>query len=225
MGEGTKQDKDVPNGVIMGLFVVGKEVSSCGIGDALGQEEPEGDGRQELYHGFGNEDDAPAHDEIDGERESRPAVYREDFIESAGYHQEPQEREHRPAQPSAHDADEDGRVGTSYHDVDADVIALAESALQTPLANPMIDGTAEEHEEHAEEETGDAEGHLPADVGREPDKPDAAQGEDGSGKVRPNVSPLPAPLFGECIMLALAHFAKRDTSRLHLVSFASISRM
>ena len=89
MSEGAEQDEDVPDGVVVRPFVVGKKVSSCGIGDALGQEKPEGDGRQELYHRFCNKDDAPAHDEIDGERESRPAVYREDFIECAGYHHEP----------------------------------------------------------------------------------------------------------------------------------------
>ena len=35
-------------------------------------------------------------------------------------------------------------------DVDADVVALAKSALQFSLSHPMIHGAAQEHEEHAD---------------------------------------------------------------------------
>ena len=38
MSEGTKQDKNVPNGVVMRPLVVGKEVSSCSIGNTFGKE-------------------------------------------------------------------------------------------------------------------------------------------------------------------------------------------
>ena len=62
----------------------------------------------------------------------------------------------------------------------------------------MINGAAEEHEEHAEQETNDSERHLPANIGCEPHKPDAAQSKDGSTKVGKGVSPLPAPPLGEC---------------------------
>ena len=65
MSEGTKQDKDVPNGVVVGPLVVSKEVSSCSISDTFGKEKPEGDGRQEFNDRLGNEDDAAAHKQID----------------------------------------------------------------------------------------------------------------------------------------------------------------
>ncbi len=40
MSEGSKQDKDVPNGVVVGPIVVGKEVSSCSISDTFGKKKP-----------------------------------------------------------------------------------------------------------------------------------------------------------------------------------------
>ena len=40
MSEGSKQDKNMPDGVVVGPIVVGKEVSSCSISDAFGKEKP-----------------------------------------------------------------------------------------------------------------------------------------------------------------------------------------
>ena len=188
MGKGAKQDKDMPDGVEVRFLVVGEEVGPCRISDTFGKEEPKGGWCQKLNHRFGNENDAPAHHQVDSQRESRPAVHREDFIEGSAYHDEPLERKDRPAQPAAHYPDENRGVGTGYHDVDADVVALAKSAFQFPFSHPMIHGTAQEHKEHAEQETDDAERHLPANVGCQPNEPDAAQGKEGSGKVRPGVA-------------------------------------
>ena len=40
MSEGTKQDKNMPDGVVVRPLVVGKEVSSCSISDTFGKEKP-----------------------------------------------------------------------------------------------------------------------------------------------------------------------------------------
>ena len=198
MSDGTEQDEDVPDGVVVGPFVVGKEVGACGVGDAFGNNKPERQGRQELYHRFGDKDDAPSHNEIDGEREPGPTAKGYNLIHGSGNDKQPLQGEDRPAEPAAHYADEDWRIGTGYHDVDADVVALAQRPLQASFVHPMIGRAAEEHEEHAEEEADDAEQHLPARVGCQPNEPDGAQREDRSAKVRPGVALLsllgPKPL-------------------------------
>ncbi len=184
MSEGTKQDKDVPNGVVVRPLVVGKEVSSCSISDAFCKEKPKGDGRQEFNDRLGNEDDAPSHNQIDCQREPWPTPYRIDFIEDAAYHDQPLEGKNRPAKPAAHYPDEDGGVAAGNHHIDADVVELAQNVLRLSFSYPMISGAAQEHEEHADNEADDTERHLPADIGSEPHQPDGAQGKDGSSKVR-----------------------------------------
>ena len=137
-----------------------------------------------LYHRFGDEDDAPAHYQIDGKREPWPTPYRIDFIEDAAYHDQPLEGKNRPAKPAAHYPDEDGGVAAGNHHIDADVVELAQNVLRLSFSYPMISGAAQEHEEHADNEADDTERHLPADIGSEPHQPDGAQGKDGSSKVR-----------------------------------------
>ena len=210
MCDGSKQDKHVPNGVIMGLCIVGKEVSSCSIGDAFSKKKPKRRWIQSLQDWLCNEDDAPSHHQIDCERESRPAVYRKDFIEDSAYDNYPLKRKDCPAEPSAYYSDEDWRVAAGYHHVDADVVALAQSTLHLSLSHPMINGATEEHKEHAEQEANDSERHLPANIGCEPHKPDAAQSKDGSTKVRPSVADFA--------------FNGPKALRLHPVSFVSSPR-
>jgi hypothetical protein len=94
------------------------------------------------------------------------------------------ESKYRPAKPTAHNPDENGGVAAGNHHIDADVVALAQNVLHPSLSYPMINGTAQEHEEHANNEADDSKCHLPADISREPHQPDGAQGKDGSRKVR-----------------------------------------
>ena len=210
VGKGTEEDENVPDGMIVRSVVVGEEVGSGGVCDAFGKKEPKRGWLQCPYHGFCKEDNAPSHNEIDGKRESRPSSKRKDFIEGSDQNDRPLQGKDQPAKPSAHYADEDGRVGTGNHHIDADMVALAQSILQPAFSHPMINRAAEEHKEHADEEANDTKRHLPAHVGRQPHQPDAAQGEERSAKMRPRVAKLclnwPKPF------------------RLHLVSVASVPR-
>ena len=188
MGEGTKQDKNVPDGVIVWAVVVGKEVGSRCIGQPLSQKQPQSHWCQQSYHRFCYENYAPPHNEIDSQRESRPATHRKDFIEGTAYHHHPLKSKHNPTQPPPYYTNEDGRIGTGYHYVDADMVALAQSPLQAFPMHPVIDGAAKEHEEHSEQETDDAKHHLPTDICRQPHQPDGTQGKDGAAQVRPGVA-------------------------------------
>ena len=72
MCDGSKQNKNVPDSVIMGLIVVGKEVSSCGISDAFCKKKPKRSRLQSLDDWLCYEDDAPSHHQINCQRESGP---------------------------------------------------------------------------------------------------------------------------------------------------------
>ena len=173
MGKGAKQDKDMPDGVEVRFLVVGEEVGSCRISDTFGKEEPKGGWCQKLDYWFGNENDAPAHHQVDSQRESRPAVHREDFIEGSAYHDEPLERKDRPAQPATHYPDENRRVGTGYHDVDADVVEPAQHVLCHSRMHPVVDSAAEKHEKHTHNKEDDTKSHLPPLMHSRPHHPDA----------------------------------------------------
>ena len=204
MCDGSKQNKNVPNGMIMGLRIVSKEVSSRSISNTFCKQEPKRCWIQSLQDWLSNENDAPSHYQIDCKRESRPTAKSEDFIKSSDQHNYPLQREHRPAKPSAYNSNKNRCVAAGYHHIDADVVALAQSVLHSALSHPMINGAAEKHEEHAEKKANDSESHLPANIGSEPHQPDGAQSKDCSTKVRPSVAKL--SLNGP------------KPSRLHLVS-------
>ena len=190
MGNGTKKDKDVPDGMIVRTVVVGKEIGACGIGNAFSQEEQHRHGGQDSYHGFCNKEDAPTHNQIDGQRESWPASKGYNLIYGTHDDNYPLQRKDQPTQPASHNTDKDGRIGTGYHDVNADMVALAQGLFQTLTMRPMIGSTAEEHEEHAKQKADDSKHHLPTDICCQPHQPDRAQGKDGSTQMRPSVAAL-----------------------------------
>ena len=190
MGKGTEKDKDVPDGVIVRAIVMGTEISAGSIGYALGQDKKHRTGGKALHHWLCNKDNAPAHNEINGQRESRPSSHCEDFIESATYDGCPLQGKYKPAKPTTYDTDEDGRIGAGNHDVDADMVAFAQGLFQSLTMYPVIDGTAEEHKEHAEKKADDTKHHLPTDVGSQPCQPNGTQGKNGSAQMRPCVALL-----------------------------------
>ena len=205
MGDGTEEDEEVPDGVVVGAVVVGEEIGACCVGDAFGEEEPEGGRGQGTEYRPGNEDDAPPHDEVDGEREPWVAAQGDYLVDGSGDDGQPLQGKDGPAEPAAYDSHEDGGVGAGYHDVDADVVALAQDTLQPAAVHPMVGCAAEEHEEHSDEEADDSEQHLWADLGCQPHEPYAAQSKDDSDQVSQDVSPLPAPPLGECFAPASTH--------------------
>lgn len=110
------------------------------------------------------------------------------YCANEGY--QPQQREHDPAQPSTDDSYADRSVGTSYHDVDAYVVALAKYTFGYSRMYPVVDGAGEEHKEHAYDEEDDSEGHLPALLHSRPYHPDGRKGKDGSNEMAPGVALL-----------------------------------
>ncbi len=66
MGNGTQQNKHVPDGVVMWALVVCKEIGAGGVKDAFTQEQDQGEDGELLYDGGENEQYTPSHDEVDG---------------------------------------------------------------------------------------------------------------------------------------------------------------
>ena len=174
MGECPEQDEDVPDDMIVGAIVVGEKIGACCVGDTLCQKEQHRNRSQESYHWFCYEEDAPPHDQINGQRESRPTSNSKDFIEGSTYYSHPLQSKHQPTEPATHHTDEDGRIGAGYHDVDADMVALTQGLLQAFPMHPVIDGTAKEHEKHAKQEADNPKHHLPTDIGCQPNQPNGA---------------------------------------------------
>ena len=122
MGHSAKEDEDVPDGVKVGLAVVRKEVGAGGIEDALGNQERHRDGLQTVHNGLEDEHNTPPHQQIQGQRETRPLAYGIYLIEGAAQHNCPKEAEDGPTQPAAYHAQTDGSIAAGYHYVDADMV-------------------------------------------------------------------------------------------------------
>ncbi len=164
--------------------VVGKEIGAGSIEHALCHNGAERLGGDACADGFRHEDEGPAHDEIDQEREAWPAVDGRDLIDSTGQGHGPQEAEHGPAQGSADDTDTDGRVGSSNHHVDADVVEHAEACLRPPGHPPMVECAGGIHQEHTAGEERDTEGILPiALVAESKNDPRCGEGEKHTGQM------------------------------------------
>jgi len=173
VGDGAKEHEDVPDGVEARFAVVGKEIGACGIENALGYEETDGKPRETRHDGFDNEQNAPTHDKIDGKGEFREFTHGENLVESATENCCPLESEDSPAYPATYDTNADGSVGAGYHDVDADMVELAQHVLCHSGVYPVVDGAAEKHEEHADDKENNAKCHLPAFMHGRPHHPDA----------------------------------------------------
>ena len=137
--------------------------------------------------GFDDEQHAPTHYEIYGERQFGQFAHGEDFIECAAYDGSPLQPEYSPSEPSAYHRHADGGVGAGYHDVDADMVEFPHHLLDLAWPYPVIEGAGQEHEEHSRDEEYHSECPFPSAIYRRPRHPDAGQCEDHTGKVRPCV--------------------------------------
>lgn len=83
--ERAEDDEDVPDAVVVAVFaVVDEEVGAHGVGYAFSQDEDDGLGGDVAPHGFHDEEDAPAHEQIEDERELGEALPVEDLVDDAG---------------------------------------------------------------------------------------------------------------------------------------------
>lgn len=97
MGHGTKEYEDVPDGVVMALAVVCKEVGANGIQYPFRKEGEQSEVGKALHHGLSHEDNAPSHDEIQSERKTWVFAHGEQFIECSANNDEPLYCEYEPA--------------------------------------------------------------------------------------------------------------------------------
>ena len=70
------------------------------------------------------------------------------------------------------------------------MVELAKHILALARPPPVVEGAAEEHEEHADDEEYDTEGPLPAFIDRRPYHPDGREGKDDTDEVGPGVALL-----------------------------------
>lgn len=174
----------MPYPVEIAAAVVGKEIGAGSIEHSFGHNGAERLRRNARTDGFDHEDESPAHDEIDQEREAWPAVDGRDLIDSTYHGHGPQQAEHRPAQGTADNADTDRRVGRGNHDVDADMVEHAEARLRPPGHPPMVECAGRIHQEHAAGEERDTEGILPiALVAEAKNDPRCGEGEKHTGQM------------------------------------------
>jgi len=66
MTGGTREDEEVPDGVVEGELFPDKEDDAEGVGEASCDEEPETAGGEGFVNGFNGDDDEPAHEDIKG---------------------------------------------------------------------------------------------------------------------------------------------------------------
>jgi len=180
VGNGTQEDKDVPDGVVVWAFVVGKEIGANSIEYALTEEEDQREGGELCPDSGEDEQHAPSHDEIHRQRELRMLAYCYNLDDGTHQCHEPQKAKDQPTQPTSNDTNTDGGVGAGYHDVDADVVALAEDILCHARTQPMVDGAGQEHQKHAHNEEEDTKGHLPTCTDCRPHHPDGREGKDNT---------------------------------------------
>jgi hypothetical protein len=68
------------------------------------------------------------------------------------------------------------------------MIQLAHNLLYLAWLDPVIDGAAEEHQEHSHNKKDNAHGHLPACLNGRPDNPNGCEGKNSTYEMRPSIS-------------------------------------
>lgn len=85
MGNGAQENKNVPDGVIVGALIVGKEIGANGVEYALAEEEDQREGGELCPDSGEDEQHTPTHDEVHRQREFGMLAYGHDLND--GSHQ------------------------------------------------------------------------------------------------------------------------------------------
>lgn len=80
VGYGTEKDEDVPDGMVVAAIVAGEEVGAGRVHDALGENQEDGGEGEAVVNGLGNEDAAPTHQQIKGQREAWIAAHGHNLV-------------------------------------------------------------------------------------------------------------------------------------------------
>lgn len=173
MGDGAKEHEDMPNGMKVEFVVVGKEIGASGIKQSFSKKKTDGKPGKTRHDRLYDQQYTPSHYEVEGKGQFGVFAQGEDFIKGATNDSCPLHSEDRPAYPSAYHTNADGGVGTGYHDVDADMVELAEHILGYAWMHPVVDSAAEKHEKHTHYKEDDTKSHLPPLMHSRPHHPDA----------------------------------------------------
>ena len=121
----------MPYHVIVAAGVAGVEICTGGVHQPLGKKQEERERREIVVDRLGYEHDAPTHDEIHGEGETRITPNGHNLVDRAAYGYRPKDGEDCPADSAALDIDTDGRVGAGCHAVYADVAETVHDTIRT----------------------------------------------------------------------------------------------
>ena len=125
-----KDDKHVPNGVIISVFLVFvKEIRAAGISHSFRYHPPERRTRHQLPHRPDNHQSRPPHRNIQRQRQLGVLAQGNTLADDSRYHTRPEKTEHRPAYPSSYHRQTNRRITAGYHHKDTNMIEHAQATL------------------------------------------------------------------------------------------------
>lgn len=150
--EGAGQDDEkVPNHVEIGLFLGIKEGADC-IGEPTCQHEEPEDQASMLDDGWKDEDDQPAHDQIEDEAKFFIDLFGKNLIKNAKDGGPPLDDENEIANPVVHDGQDNWRIAARNGDVNHTVVNDAQDILVgRAIGHGVVDGRGEKHEKKADD--------------------------------------------------------------------------
>ena len=150
--EGAGQDDEkVPNHVEIGLFLGIEEGADC-IGEPTCQhEEPKGQASM-LDDGWKDEDDQPAHDQIEDEAKFFINFFGKNLIKDAKDSRPPLNNQNEITNPVVHDGQDHRRIAARDGDVDHTVVNDSQDILVgRAIGHGVVDGRGEKHEKEADD--------------------------------------------------------------------------
>lgn len=99
MGYGAEDDKDMPDSVEIGFFlIIGKEIGANGIENALQHNHPESKMAEVNPHPVEDDERHPAHSQVEDQAERGVFAQRHDLTHDTGDSKGPHDGYHRDAQ-------------------------------------------------------------------------------------------------------------------------------
>lgn len=112
MSEAAHENKDVPEGMVITAIVAIIEINAKCVEDASGKNPQNSSERNGMDHGNDGQNAQPAHEQIDGQRDSRMPVAGDAFINQTGYGANPDGENQRPSYPSIQAKKREGCIGS-----------------------------------------------------------------------------------------------------------------
>lgn len=175
------ENKEVPDGVIVGELLPRKKDDSDGVGKSARDEEPDSSSWELGDHLGQDGNDEPAHDDV--ERGGCPVLAvatHEGFGENTTDGEEPDDAEDAPTEGAAHGDEGEGGVGARDEEVDGGVVKDLKELFDLVTAEAVIERRGEVENNHSAPEDG-TRYHGPSVLGDDAHEDEAGdRGEDAN---------------------------------------------